>query len=391
MSLLNDALRKKRSEQFSTGDVPVPGWGKSGVMSSRKRQWIVASSGIALLVVTSAVWLYLCASPLASGRAGAASPLRPGVPHVIEEKEPQSAEKASAATQAVAPQTAAAATTIAIAPAAPAIPASEARRAVDEIKSPPVHQSSAADRDSSGTGADALRKQSDTAPDIDPRPSQEHPGSDPRAVVSHTTPVEPPRESDSLFQRACQFHRRHDLVQATALYQAVLKKDPGHTQARLNLVAAYLQSGAYSQAYPIVAKLFSENPENQQIMLNLAISHIGCGRDREALALLEKAAKRPDAPLFEITFHKAVALGHLGRAKSALACYRSAEKMRPDDPELLFNMALSYDRGQQYSVAVDYYFKYLEHARKSDAHQILQIRRRIRTLQAYNVENKLKE
>ena len=100
MSLLNDALRKKRSEQFSTGDVPVPGWGKSGVMSSRKRQWIVASSGIALLVVTSAVWLYLCASPLASGRAGAASPLRPGVPHVIEEKEPQSAEKASAATQA---------------------------------------------------------------------------------------------------------------------------------------------------------------------------------------------------------------------------------------------------------------------------------------------------
>lgn len=235
-------------------------------------------------------------------------------------------------------------------------------------------------------------KHTETGPVLDTQPSREPRNLMPQAeAADDKVNGQRLRESDRLFQRACQFHRRNGLDQAIALYQTVIKQDPKHARARFNLVAAYLQTGAYTQAYPMAAELYAEDPTNQQVLLNLAIAHIGCGRHRKALALLDKASKRSDAPLFEITFHRAVALGHLGRPKSALACYRQAEILRPNDPGLLFNMAVVYDQQQQYGAAVDYYLKYLEHLREKDTVKIKQVRRRIRTLQAYGEEKNLKE
>jgi Flp pilus assembly protein TadD len=391
MSLLNDALRKKRNERFPVREVQGPEWSKPDSLSNRKRQWIVVSSAIALLAAASAIWLYLCASPLISGGVGAVPLQYPGGTHAGQEMDAQTVTSSVAVLQTVAPPPADPSMTSTAAPSAPSVRTPETRTTAQNVDFSPEPQSPADDDVSSGTGDGGLKK-GDLAGQVIETPSlQERLDPEPRTEAPNAAREEPPRQSDRFFQRAIQFHRRNSLDQAVALYQAALKEAPDHTQARINLVAAYLQSGAYSQAYPIAAKLFSENPENHQIMLNLAISHIGCGRDREALALLEKAAKRPGAPVFEITFHKAVALGHLGRTKSSLACYRSAEKMRPDDPELLFNMALSFDRRQQYGAAVDYYFRYLEHARERDAPQISQIRRRIRTLQDFGAEDKLKE
>jgi tetratricopeptide (TPR) repeat protein len=280
---------------------------------------------------------------------------------------------------------------IAAAPVAPAGHAPEVPKVPERSKFSPVHSLSGNHRDSSGTEDGGQQKHADAGPVTETQASQEHHRTEPQAPVSNAARKEPPGKCDRLFQRACGFHRRDDLDQAIAFYQAALKENPDHAQARLNLVAAYLQTGAYQQAYPLVAKLYSEDPANQQVMLNLAVAHIGCGRDRQALALLDKAAKLPNAPLFEITFHKAMALGHLGRPKAALACYRRAESMRPDDPDLLFNMALACDQQQQYGAAVNCYRKYLEHAREKDTSQISQIRRRIRILQAYGAEKRLRE
>lgn len=231
----------------------------------------------------------------------------------------------------------------------------------------------------------------ETGPVLDTQPSEELPNPMPQAEVADITDGRRLGESDRLFQRACQYHRRNGMDQAIALYQTVIKKDPQHAQARFNLVAAYLQTGAYIQAYPLAAGLYAEDPDNPQVLLNLAIAHMGCGRYRQALALLDKVATQLDAPLFEIAFHKAVALGHLGRPKSALTCYRQAETLRPADPRLLFNMAVAYDQQQQYSTAVAYYLKYLEQVREKDAPKIEQVRRRIRTLQTYSAEEKAKE
>ncbi len=236
-----------------------------------------------------------------------------------------------------------------------------------------------------------VAKPVEIGPVPDTQSSEELPKQMPKAEVAHITDGRRLGESDRLFQRACQFHSRKGLDQAIALYQTVIKKNPQHAQARFNLVAAYLQAGSYTQAYPLAAGLYAEDPDNPQVLLNLAIAHMGCGRYRKALALLDKVATQPDAPVFETVFHKAVALSHLGRPKSALACYRQAETLRPADPRLLFNMAVAYDQQQQYSAAVAYYLKYLDQVREKDAPKIEQVRRRIRALQTYGAEEKVKE
>lgn len=391
MSLLNDALRKNRSERFSARDTPNPEWSKSGFMSGRKRRCIIVSSGIAILVVASAVWLYLYASPPAYGRAGTGPAGYPVATHAGAGKDPQAAGIAITVSRAVSPSPVVPPLDIAAAPVPPAVHAPGAGRAAEAVESSPAFQPSVNHRDSTVTEDGGLRKHADTGPVLESPSPQERRNSEPQAVDAGIAREEPPRQGDRLYQRACQFHRRNSLEQAISLYQTVLKADPEHAQARLNLVAAYLQTGAYTRAYPMAAKLFSEDPTNQQVILNLAIAHMGCGRDREALALLDKAAKLPDAPRFEIEFHKAVAFSHLGRPRSALACYRRAEILRPEDPGLLFNLAVSYDQQQQFEAAVIYYRKYLKLVRQEDTEQINQIRRRIRTLQAYGVKDKLRE
>lgn len=196
---------------------------------------------------------------------------------------------------------------------------------------------------------------------------------------------------ERLYQKARQYHRRDRLGQAIALYQEVLKADPAHAKARFNLVAAYLQIEAYTKAYPMATELYMKEPDNQQVMLNLAIAQIGCGYIHEALTLLDKAAGRSDAALFEIAFHKAVAYRHLNRMQDALTWYKRAEAMRPTDPGLLFNLAVAYDQQQQYQEAVDYYLKYIEYNKQPDPVKTKKIRGRVRILQAYHAREKFKE
>ena len=127
---------------------------------------------------------------------------------------------------------------------------------------------------------------------------------------------------------------------------------------------------------------------NLQVMLNLAIAHIGCGRFREAIGLLDKAAGQPDAPLFEIALHKAVAYRQLNQLQDALTWYKRAEALRPDDPGLLFNLAVAYDQQRQYEAAIDYYLRYIERDGQGDALKTKKIRRRVRVLQAYQAQAK---
>lgn len=59
-------------------------------------------------------------------------------------------------------------------------------------------------------------------------------------------------------------------------------------------------------------------PDDQQVMLNLAVANIGLRRFDEALSLLDRAAATPKAPLFEIALHKGIAYNHLNHIQDAL-------------------------------------------------------------------------
>lgn len=198
-------------------------------------------------------------------------------------------------------------------------------------------------------------------------------------------------QNDLLYKKARQYHRQDRIHQAIDLYREVIKIDPEHYKARFNLSAAYLQIEAYNLAYPIIAELHRREPDNQQVKLNFAIAHIGQGRYTKAIELLDQIAGQPSAPMFKIAFHKGIAYSQMNQMQSALDWYKRAEALRPEDPGLLFNLAVLFDQQQQFKAAVDYYSRCLDHMLGSDALKEKQIRKRIRTLLTYYTESNLKE
>jgi Flp pilus assembly protein TadD len=189
---------------------------------------------------------------------------------------------------------------------------------------------------------------------------------------------------DLFFQKALTYHRQNRLDEAIQMYQEVLLKNPKHVEALFNLSSAYVKMSNFSKAYPMIEKLNNMDPENPQILLNLAIVEIGLGRTQSALKHLAVAEKQKGAPQFEIDFHRGVVLSQLGNLNEAMVWYKKAEELRSHHPRLLFNMALLYDKMQNYPQAIRYYSSYLQ-LNLSSPNEKKEIESRIVTLKAYMV------
>jgi tetratricopeptide (TPR) repeat protein len=387
MSLLNDALRKKRSEQ-QQADGPLkaslPKLSVKNDDTKRKPIRIAVAGVLAVALVSCGAWLYWLASdrPVETKRSisSAATATQAEDTTLIETiGKPISATAADAATPRPTP---AADTTGAVAPATPA----PLRQAASAKQTPVAKPSSV--KPKSLPKAKAAHQPVKPKAVSQPQPK---PPKQPRPKVQRQRAAKPNDaqrhlQSKRLYQKARQYHRRDRLEQAIALYQEVIKIDPEHYNARFNLGAAYIETESFDNAYYILTDLYLKEPDNQQVMLNLAIANIGRRRFDQALALLDKAAATPKAPLFEIALHKGIAYNHLNQTQDALDWYKRAEALRPDDPRLLFNLAVVSDQQQRYAAAIDYYRRHIDQSPGMNVAKEKQIRRRIRALQAYHTQ-----
>ena len=170
------------------------------------------------------------------------------------------------------------------------------------------------------------------------------------------------RTNDLFFKKAVSYHRQNKLEMAIKMYLEVLDGNPEHPDALLNLSSAYIQSSAFSKARTLLKKLRNFDPENPQVLLNLAIVEIGLGRSDKAITYLERSEGLTAEPQFEIYFHRGVALSHLEELDKALTWYKRAEKLSENNPLLLFNMAVAYDKLERYDEALRYYVALLNNA-----------------------------
>lgn len=175
------------------------------------------------------------------------------------------------------------------------------------------------------------------------------------------------------------------------MYREVLKIDPDHFDSGFNLTSAYLETQAFDKAYAMATDLYRKQPDNPQVTLNLAIAQIGTGRPRQALDLLARIAADPQAPLYEIYFHKGVAYRNLDQPDQAVAWYQKAERLKPGDPRLLFNTAVALDQSGQYGPAVTYYQNYLKSSPAEELSMQKRVAHRIRVLQAALAAHPTKE
>ncbi|RPI80095.1 MAG: hypothetical protein EHM45_00185 [Desulfobacteraceae bacterium] len=171
-----------------------------------------------------------------------------------------------------------------------------------------------------------------------------------------------PNKSDSsrlFYEKAVRYHMQNRLQEAILMYRQVLIERPMDTDTLFNLAAAYLQKRDFSRALPILTDLAAKDSNNAQILLNLAIAKMGTGEPDNAIALLDKALQIGGASVFELYFHKAVALSQLGRLEEAKRFYEMAGKIDPDNGSLLFNLAVLYDKMERYPEALQYYRAFL--------------------------------
>ena len=203
-----------------------------------------------------------------------------------------------------------------------------------------------------------------------------------RKSAQRHQPVLQPSTVSHLYEKARRYHRQKRYQEAINLYSQILSIDPQHFDTRFNLISAYLQIKEFAKARSMAVELYRQQPNNTDIMLNLAIASIGIGDAKKGLELLNKAKQRSDAPLYEIYFHQGIANRHIGQIDKAIACYRKAEQIKPDDPRLLFNLALVQDQQQRYSEAIEYYLKYIRTLKNEDVLIRRRVEQRIQALQA---------
>ena len=173
-------------------------------------------------------------------------------------------------------------------------------------------------------------------------------------------------KKDNLFyEKALSYHRLNLLDQARRMYLEVLKNDPDHYDAVFNLAAVYMNLSEFSKALSLLEKLKDRERKNPQILLNLAVAELGLKRPKKAVSYLNDLEKTGQQNRFDLFFHRGVAFSQMEKFDDALVWYKKAQQQNPGHSRLSFNIAVAYDKLQKYPEAVRHYEMFLNQNTKN--------------------------
>ena len=133
-------------------------------------------------------------------------------------------------------------------------------------------------------------------------------------------------------QQAVALHQQGRLPQARALYEAILRVQPGHVDALHLLGVIALQGGQARRAADLITAAIAIHPDNPAFHCNLGNAQRELQQFDSALACLDQAIRmRPD--FAEAHGNRGVVLEALGQPAAALASYDRALGLRPDDAD----------------------------------------------------------
>ena len=190
-------------------------------------------------------------------------------------------------------------------------------------------------------------------------------------------------DTDLFYRKALACHRSGRLTEAARFYRSALETDANHRQAMFNLAAVYIESGHFDQALPLLKRLEKVKQRPNGVLLNLAIASLGNHAPDAALNYLDLAETAADAPVWQIQFHRAVILVHLNRLSEALVLYKQVETMRPDDYRVKYNLAVTCDIMGDYPQAFNYYEALLKETNPASQEDRPSIIKRLKLLRRY--------
>ncbi|GEN54640.1 InlB B-repeat-containing protein [Halobacillus faecis] len=93
---------------------------------------------------------------------------------------------------------------------------------------------------------------------------------------------------DSTYQKAVEAYKEESYKESAELFEAVIRKEPGHVDARLGLADVYIAMGGHEQAVQTLTEGFYETPDEERIYLRLADIHFSENDARKGYEVLQK-------------------------------------------------------------------------------------------------------
>ncbi|MFQ6039126.1 MAG: tetratricopeptide repeat protein [Candidatus Aminicenantales bacterium] len=127
-----------------------------------------------------------------------------------------------------------------------------------------------------------------------------------------------------------------------------LQVNPNFTEARNYLGSVYQEMGLLDKAEEEFRKAAADESYSSRELpyYNLARLYLTLGKDEEALELVEKSIAINNKMVMSLNL-RGVLLERLGRIEEAIASYKKALAITPDDVNLSFNLAVAYFKNDQ--------------------------------------------
>ena len=125
------------------------------------------------------------------------------------------------------------------------------------------------------------------------------------------------------------------------LYSERYRANPKDPDAALQYGKALRATGKKSQAVAVLEQATIADPSNKALLAGYGRALADNGNFQQAFDVLGRAHS-PDDPDWRILSAQGATLDQLGRFEEARQYYSSALKIRPDEPAVLSNLALSY-------------------------------------------------
>ena len=171
-----------------------------------------------------------------------------------------------------------------------------------------------------------------------------------------------------------------DDVHAIRLYKKVLEKEPNCVEALNNLASIYLKKGMIWRAEPLINKAFAFAPHKVEVITNKAYIEFKKGHYFLAEGLWHQALN------YNSSYVPAM-LG-LGTLYLAEGCPTDAQRilsqaleLEPNNPKVIYNLALAMDRCERYEEAISLYQELLNHHQSMPQQVISKVVARLYELQ----------
>ncbi len=141
----------------------------------------------------------------------------------------------------------------------------------------------------------------------------------------------------------CHYNAGRNKSAATHWSEA-LKLKPGDPAVSLDFARYLIQVGRNSDALEIISRSSELNPKNREVRLLYATSLLYTNKARDALHIIEKL-KSEDANDYRPLVLEAQVYFYLGSAEKAEVSLKWAQSLVPNNPSVLNNLGLVYEKG----------------------------------------------